>query len=91
MTVDDLWNIDKNIQIGTYIYAKYRQDVQNLIAQAGCPQSAPLDVLTRLYYKGPAYVKKKILACQDASNPYKNADVAVANWQSAMTKVSAVA
>ena len=91
MTVDDLWDIDKNIQIGTYIYAKYRQEVQSLIAQSGRPQSAPIDVLTRLYYKGPAYVKNKILACKDASNPYQNASIAIANWQAAMAKVSAVA
>jgi len=90
MTVADLWDIDKNIQVGTYIYAKYRAEVQRLIAQAGCPQTAPIDVLTRLYYKGPAYVKSKILACKDASRPYVNADKAIANWQAAMSKVSVV-
>lgn len=91
MTVEDLWDIDKNIQVGTYIYAKYRAEVQNLIAKSGCPQSAPIDVLTRLYYKGPAYVKSKILACKDASKPYVGADKAIANWHAAMSKVSAVA
>lgn len=91
MTVDDLWDIDKNIMIGTLIYAKYRNEVQALISQSGCPQSAPIDVLTRLYYKGPAYVKSKILACKDASNPYKNADKAIANWQAAMSKVASIA
>ncbi len=91
MTVNDLWDIDKNIMIGTYIYAKYRKEVQDLIAKSGCPQSAPIDVLTRLYYKGPAYVRTKILACKDASSPYKNADKAIANWQAAMGKVAAVA
>lgn len=91
LTVDDLWDIDKNLMIGTYIYAKYRNEVQQLIAQSGCPQAATIDVLTRLYYKGPVYVRKKILACQDASSPYKNADRAIANWTSAMNKVAAVA
>jgi hypothetical protein len=91
MTIDDLWDVDKNIQIGTLIYAQYRKEVQTLIAQSGVPQSAPIDVLTRLYYKGPAYVKNKILAGQDASHPYKDAEKAVANWQTAMNKVSAVA
>jgi hypothetical protein len=90
MTVDDLWNVDKNIMIGTLIYAKYRKEVQSLIAKSGCPQRTPIDVLTRLYYKGPAYVRTKILACQDASMPYKNADKAIANWQSAMNKVTAI-
>lgn len=90
LTADDLWDIDKNLMIGTYIYAKFRNEVQQLIAQSGCPQTASIDVLTRLYYKGPAYVRKKILACQDASSPYKNADRAIANWMSAMNKVSAV-
>ena len=90
MTVDDLWNIDKNIQIGTYIYAQYRKAVADLIAKSGVPQAAPLDALTRLYYKGPAYVKSKILAGKDASSPYKDADKALANWKLAMGKVSAV-
>jgi soluble lytic murein transglycosylase-like protein len=91
MTVDDLWDIDKNIMIGTYIYAKYRAELQGLISQSGCPQSAPIDVLTRLYYKGPAYVRSKISACKDASSPYVNADKAIANWQAAMNKVSVIA
>jgi hypothetical protein len=88
---DDLRsNIDANIELGTYIYAKYRKEVQNLIAKSGVPQAAPIDVLTRLYYKGPAYVKKKILAGVDASSPYKDAERAVANWKLAMSKASAV-
>jgi hypothetical protein len=93
MTVSDLYDIDKNIMLGTYIYAMYRQKVQTLLANASCPQSASLATLTRLYYKGPAYVEKAIKAtpCQDASHPYKQADQAVANWNSAMAKVSAVA
>jgi len=92
MTVSDLYDVDKNIMVGTYVYAMYRQKVQALLARASCPQSAPLAVLTRLYYKGPAYVEKAILAtpCQDASRPYKQAAEAVANWNAAMAKVSAV-
>ena len=90
ISVADLWDIDKNIMVGSDIYASYRKKVQDLIAKSGCPQVAPIDVLTRLYYKGPAYVQKKILACQDASSPYKNADKAIANWKLAMSKVSAV-
>lgn len=90
LTIADLWDIDKNIQVGSAIYASYRAKVQTLIAQSGVPQSAPLDVLTRLYYKGPAYVQKKILAGEDASHPYKNSDAAVANWKVAMTKANQV-
>ena len=96
MTVNDLWDIDKNIQIGTYIYAKHRQEVQSLIAQSGCAAagSVPLATLTRLYYKGPAYVITMIKACGpavQALHPYKDAEKAVADWNSAMSKVSAVA
>ena len=90
MTVDDLWDIDKNIMIGSDIYATYRKKVQSLIAQSGVPQAAPIDVLTRLYYKGPAYVQKKILAGLDASSPYKDADKAVANWKVAMALANQV-
>lgn len=89
-SVDDLWDIDKNIEIGSEIYANYRKTVQNLIAQSGVPQSAPIDVLTRLYYKGPAYVKQKILAGEDASHPYKNAEQAIDNWKVAMDLASRV-
>lgn len=89
-SLDDLWDVDKNIEIGSEIYANYRKTVQNLIAQSGVSQSAPIDVLTRLYYKGPAYVKKKILAGEDASRPYKNAEAAVDNWKVAMDLASRV-
>jgi hypothetical protein len=85
MTVDDLWDADKNIMIGTLIYKQYRDNVLTWIAQSGKPQSASIDVLARLAYKGPAYVKTAILAGKDASRPYKNADAAVANWKVAMT------
>jgi Transglycosylase SLT domain len=96
MTTDDLWDVDKNIQIGTYIYAMYRQKVQALIAQSGCAsaQSAPIATLTRLYYKGPAYVEKMIKECGSAlqaMHPYKDAEAAVANWNNAMTKTTGVA
>jgi hypothetical protein len=90
ITEGDLWDVDKNIMVGSDIYAKYRKTVQDLIAQSGVPQSAPLDVLTRLYYKGPAYVKKKILAGEDASHPYKNAEAAIENWKVAMNLANRV-
>lgn len=96
MTVEDLWNVDKNIMIGTYIYAMYRKKVQDLIAQSNCPaaQAAPIATLTRLYYKGPSYVETMIKGCGDAlaaMHPYKNAEAAVANWNNAMAKVASVA
>lgn len=96
MTVEDLWNVDKNIQIGTYIYAQYRKKVQDLIAKYGCAaaQNAPIATLTRLYYKGPAYVETMIKECGPklaAMHPYLNAEAAVANWNSAMTKTSGIA
>lgn len=85
MTTDDLWDADKNIMIGSLIYKQYRDNVISWIQQSGKPQSAPIDVLARLAYKGPAYVQKKILAGEDASHPYKNSDAAVANWKVAMS------
>jgi soluble lytic murein transglycosylase-like protein len=95
MSVEDLWDIDKNIMIGTYIYAQYRKKVQDLLSQASCPaaRSAPVATLTRLYYKGPAYVEKMIRECGSnlqALHPYKDAEKAVANWNNAMVKVSTV-
>lgn len=83
-TVEDLWDPERNIEIGSLIYKKYRDGVLNWIAQSGVPQAAPIDVLTRLAYKGPAYVKKKILAGRDASRPYRGAEKAINNWKVAM-------
>lgn len=96
MTVDDLYDIDKNIQIGTYIYAKYRKEVQNLIAQSGVRQTMPIGTITRLYYKGPKYVSDairagRVLGTTPTTRPYKQTAEAVANWNAATAKVSAVA
>jgi len=96
MTVEDLYDVDKNIQIGSYIYAKYRKEVQGLIAQSGVAQTLPIGTITRLYYKGPAYVRDKILAGKvlgttPATRPYKQTEQAVANWDNAMAKVSGIA
>lgn len=96
MTAEDLYNVDKNIQIGSYIYAKYRKEVQSLIAQSGIAQTLPIGTITRLYYKGPKYVRDKILAGKvlgttPATRPYKQTAEAVANWDNAMAKVSGIA
>jgi hypothetical protein len=96
MAVEDLYDVDKNIMIGTYIYAKYRAEVQSLIAQSGVRQKLPLGTITRLYYKGPKYVRDAILAGRvlgttPADRPYKQTAEAVANWNNAMAKVSSVA
>jgi len=96
LTVDDLWDVDKNIMIGTYIYASYRKKVADLIAASGCSvaRSAPIATLTRLYYKGPAYVATMIKKCGSdlaAMHPYKDAERAVANWDNAMARVASVA
>lgn len=90
LTVDDLWDVDKNIMLGSLIYKQYRDNVLTWIAQSGKPQSASIDVLTRLAYKGPAYVKNAILAGKDASHPYANAEAAVANWKVAMVVANQV-
>jgi hypothetical protein len=88
--VDDLWDVDKNIMVGSDIYKMYRNNVETWIAQSGVPQSTSIDVLTRLAYKGPSYVKKKILAGEDASHPYRDAEKAIDNWKVAMTMVDPV-
>jgi hypothetical protein len=90
MTVDDLWDVDKNIMIGTLIYKQYRDNVLTWIAQSGRPQPVPIDVLARLAYKGPAYVKKVILEGGNAAHPYKDAEKAIANWKVAMTVANQV-
>lgn len=96
MTVADLYDVDKNIMIGSYIYAKYRAEVQSLIAQSGVRQTMPLGTITRLCYKGPKYVRDAILAGRvlgttPTTRPYKQTAEAVAKWNRAMSKVSAVA
>jgi hypothetical protein len=96
MSVEDLYDIDKNIMIGSYIYKKYRDEVRGFIAQSGVQQTMPIGTITRLYYKGPKYVRDAILAGRvlgttPATRPYKQTAEAVANWNKAMAKVSAAA
>ena len=91
LSPEDLYDIDTNIKLGSEIYASFRKKVQALIVQSGVPQTLDLPTLTRLYYKGPKYVERKLLAHEDAFHPYKDAEAAIANWQTAMASVFAVA
>lgn len=96
-TPEDLWDIDKNIQIGTEIYGNYRKTVENLIAQSGKPQPEPVHVIVRQYYRGPVAVKNAILAGRNAATVFANSDAAagrgnsVNNWKLAISRADGVA
>lgn len=91
LTPNDLYDPDKGVQIGSYIYATYRKKVQALVAASGVEQTWPIDTLTRLYYAGPKYVEKMLKGAKkkaDTSHPFKNAETYIAHWQYAMSAVA---
>jgi soluble lytic murein transglycosylase-like protein len=91
-TPADLFDPDKGVQIGTYVYAAYRKKVQDLLAANPVEQVWPIDTLARLYYAGPKYVEqmlKKAKKKQDTAHPFKNAETYIAHWQYAMNAVGA--
>lgn len=96
MTVEDLWDIDKNIQVGVEIYANYRQKVVDAIVKSGKAQPEPIDVITRQYYRGPATVLKAIATGKNAAHVFANSDAAagrgnsVNNWKMAMNTANSV-
>lgn len=85
VTREQLLNPDTNIAWGTKFLREFRDGVT---AAAGSrPLPAPLDVLTRLAYKGPAYVYNALKRGEDPTK-LAWAPAAIANWQKARTRVA---
>jgi soluble lytic murein transglycosylase-like protein len=84
---DALFDPNTNIAWGTRYLRQFRDDVK--AAAAGRSLPAALDVLVRLAYKGPAPVTS---ALRHGANPLALswAPGAVANWQAAMARVTAL-
>ncbi len=85
---DALYDGATNIEWGTRYLREFRDSV--LAAAGKRPLPAPLDVLTRLAYKGPAAVYS---ALRRGQNPtaLSWAPPAIANWQRAMARVKGAA
>ncbi len=73
-----------NIEWGTKYLREFRDAVT--AASGARPLPAPLDVLTRLAYKGPAYVYGALRKGQNPTT-LSWAPPAIANWQRAMLRV----
>ncbi len=88
LTRDSLFDMDKNVEWGT----KVLREVHELVLKAigGQTPKAPVDVITRLAYKGPRTVVNAIHA---GKNPIEIswAPDAVLRWRRALTRAAAVA
>jgi hypothetical protein len=92
-TPDDMFDPAKNVEVGTKIYQAMRLKVLELVQASKVPQAYDIATLTRLRYKGPAYVDKMLKAAKttaDTVHPYKDAEKAVANWRAAVARVEAI-
>lgn len=87
VTRSALFGIDKNIEWGTKVMKDIYDEVRAAIAQR--PTPAPIDIVTRLAYKGP---KTVIGAIKRGQNPVTLpwAPPAVVRWRRALTGTSAV-
>lgn len=93
-TADDMFDPSKAIEVGTEIYKAMRAKVVELVGKSKVPQTYEIGTLTRLRYKGPAYVDKMLKAAKvqaDTAHPYKDAEKAVANWSGALARARAIA
>lgn len=77
VTDQQLFDPEINIAIGTYLMRLFLNDILAVLADH--PSAAPLDVILRLSYKGPAYVMTALKAGRDPRTlPW--APPAIANW-----------
>jgi hypothetical protein len=85
---ESLFDVDKNVEWGT----KVLREVHELVLKAlgGQTPKAPVDVITRLAYKGPRTV---VHAIHNGQNPIDIpwAPDAVLRWRHALTRAAAVA
>lgn len=79
---------ETNIEWGTKYIAAFRDQV--LAALGGHQPPAPIDVLLRLAYKGPAAVTSALRRGQNPVQTLSWAPEAVARWRDAMGRVSAL-
>ncbi len=88
LTRESLFDPETNVKWGTMYMADFRDKV--LASLGGRPPPAPLDVLMRMAYKGPATI---YAALRRGENPVKTVSwvpAAAANWQRAMAEVTAL-
>lgn len=68
---EDMFDPDKNVAVGSYLLAQYRDKIQAALAAHPRPQTLPrLGVMVALAYKGYVKVVNAIRAGRDPSNVY---------------------
>jgi len=88
LTRESLFDPETNIKWGTMYLADFRDKV--LVALGGRRSPAPLDVLVRMAYKGPATI---YAALRRGENPVQTVSwvpAAAANWRRALDQVTAL-
>jgi soluble lytic murein transglycosylase-like protein len=90
-SADDLYQIDKGIELGSLVYAQARARIGELVKKCPAPQTHDLGTLTRLYYAGPKYVQsmlQKAKTKEDTAHAFKDSETYVDHWHNAMTAVA---
>jgi soluble lytic murein transglycosylase-like protein len=88
---EDLWKLDVGVEVGTAIFAAYRQRVLDAIKKNPVAQAHDVGTLTRLRYAGPKYVDSMLAKAKttaDTVHPFKNAEVYVDHWKEAKQGVA---
>ena len=87
-----LYDPDTNIHVGTAILRSAYDSVSSWLGGRTPPQ--PIDVLTRLAYRGPALVKNALAAGTDPVAAFDSAGyggtASAASWRTALSQASAV-
>jgi hypothetical protein len=88
VTPDQLFIPDVNIRVGT----KFMRDAYDRILQvlAGRQPPIPIDIMLRLYYRGPALVLNALKAGKNPMDNFKDGQVSASNWRAALNQTSAV-
>lgn len=94
-TPNDLFDVEKGIDVGTTILGNFRKKVEAEISRSAVPlhkQAYDLGTITRMWYAGPKYTQdtiRKARTTDDTRHFFKNSEKYVANWQSAIQAVRA--
>jgi soluble lytic murein transglycosylase-like protein len=88
VTPDQLFDPDTNVRVGTaFMRAAYDRILKAL---SGRQPPIPVDVLLRLYYRGPSLVLSALAAGRNPLDSFSDGQVSASNWRAALNQTSAV-